>query len=82
MSSVTINHLDAELERQLREQAKLHGHSMEDEALAILREAFKPVIGTKANLAAAIRARFAPLGGVELPQVGGGSVPDPVNFGR
>ena len=78
MSSVTINHLDAELEQQLREQAKLHGHSMEDEARAVLREALKAKISTTTNLAASIRARFAPLGGIELPE----PAKDPMDFGR
>lgn len=82
MSSVTITHLDTELERQLRKQARLHGHSVEDEALAILREALKPIGSTKANLAASIRARFAPLGGVELPELARERMPDPLDFGQ
>jgi plasmid stability protein len=69
MPSITIAHLDPELERRLREQAKFHGNSVEDEALAILREALKPTVAAQANLAASIRARFAPLGGVELPEL-------------
>ena len=38
---------------------------MEEEARIILREAVEPETGEE-NLAEAIRARFAPLGGVEL----------------
>jgi plasmid stability protein len=40
---------------------------MEDEARDILRTALSREPGRQRNLAAAIRARFAPLGGFELP---------------
>ncbi len=42
-----------------------HGRSTEEEARIILREAVQCKAGP-ANLASAIRARFAPFGGVEL----------------
>lgn len=65
MASITIRNLDDGIKRQLRVRAAEHGRSMEEEAREILRE----VMGTakpRANLAAAIRARIAPLGGVDL----------------
>jgi plasmid stability protein len=65
MASITIRNLDDTLKRRLRIRAAEHGRSMEEEARDILRrevgEAAPPV-----NLAAAIRARVAPLNGVEL----------------
>ena len=65
MASMTIRNLDDDIKKRLRIQAAEHGHSMEEEARAILRAALtKP--GCPTNLARAIRARFAPLGGVEL----------------
>ena len=65
MASMTIRNLDDDIKQRLRIQAAKHGHSMEEEALAILRTALtKPA--PPASLARAIRARFAPLGGVEL----------------
>jgi antitoxin FitA len=65
MASITIRNLEDELKRRLRIRAAEHGRSMEEEAREILRQ----VVGERApprNLAAAIRARVTPLGGVEL----------------
>lgn len=66
-ASLTIRGLDPGLKEHLRIRAAQHGRSMEAEARAILREALavgRPASG--ADLIAAIRRRFAPLGGVEL----------------
>ena len=65
MASITIRNLDDEVKRRLRVRAAERGRSMEEEAREILRQ----VVGQEKpahNLAAAIRARVAPLGGVEL----------------
>ena len=65
MASITIRNLDDEVKRRLRVRAAEHGRSMEEEAREILRK----VVGQEKpahNLAAAIRERVAPLGGVEL----------------
>jgi antitoxin FitA len=65
MASITIRNLDDDVKRRLRIRAAGHGRSMEEEAREILRE----VVGEERrsqNLAAAIRARVAPLVGVEL----------------
>ncbi|MCL5779212.1 plasmid stabilization protein [Limibaculum sp. FT325] len=65
MASITIRNLDDTIKRRLRVRAAEHGRSMEEEAREILRE----VVGEAKpprNLAAAIRARIAPFGGVEL----------------
>lgn len=51
--------------RRLRVRAAEHGHSMEEEARAILCKVLNEY-ETPDNLSRAIRARFAPLGGVEL----------------
>ena len=65
MASMTIRNLDDDIKHRLRVQATEHGRSMEEEARAILHTALtEPAFPT--NLAQAIRARFAPLGGVEL----------------
>jgi antitoxin FitA len=66
---VTIRNLDEPLKARLRIQAAVHGRSMEDEARDILRVALNRESVKPANLAAAIQRRFAPLGGVELPEV-------------
>ena len=66
-ASLNIRQLDPALKEQLRIRAAQHGRSMEAEARAILKEVLttgRPTTG--ADLLAAIRGRFAPLGGVEL----------------
>ena len=65
MASITIRNLDDEVKTKLRVRAATNGRSMEEEVRTILRE----VVGRESqpvNLAQAIRARVAPLGGVEL----------------
>ena len=69
MASITIRNLDDPLKARLRIQAAIHGRSMEDEARDILRSALSREPSRQGNLATAIRACFAPLGGVELPTV-------------
>ena len=64
-ASLTIRSVGDDLMRLLRIEAAEHGHSMEEEALAILRKVLNEH-GPPANLSSAIRVRFAPLGGVEL----------------
>lgn len=69
MATITIRNLNDSLKSRLRIQAAVHGRSMEDEARDILRSALNREPARPGNLAASIRARFAPLGGVELPAV-------------
>jgi len=69
VASITIRNLDDTLKSRLRIQAAVHGRSMEDEARDILRSALNREPTRKGSLAASIRARFAPLGGVELPVI-------------
>ena len=65
MASITIRNLDDDLKRRLRIRAAEHGHSMEEEAREILRQVVSGRPPPR-DLAAAIRARVAGLGGVEL----------------
>jgi plasmid stability protein len=69
MASITIRNLDDSLKSRLRVQAAVHGRSMEDEARDILRSALNRETGRQGNLAASIRGRFAPIGGVDLPSI-------------
>ena len=66
MASITVRNLDDGLKRRLRIRAAENGRSMEQEARDILRAALDEDPPTGKDLASAIRARFAPLGGVEL----------------
>jgi antitoxin FitA len=68
MTSITIRKLDERLKARLRIRAATHGRSMEDEARDILRSALNHEPKQPVNLATVIRARFAPIGGVELPE--------------
>ena len=79
MASMTIRNLDDDIKQRLRVQAAEHGHSMEEEARAILRTALTETATT--NLASAIRARFAPLGGVKLDIPPREPMRDPPQFG-
>jgi plasmid stability protein len=82
LPSITIRKLDEELKGRLRVRAAQHGRSMEDEARDILRTALSRRRGKPANLAAAIRARFAPLGGLELPMPAREPMRSPPRFER
>lgn len=58
--------IDDQLKARLRVQAAMHGRLMEEEARDILRAALSTTPAQGPSLARAIRARTAPLGGVEL----------------
>ncbi len=66
MASITVRNLEDGLKHRLRIRAAENGRSMEEEARYILRIALYHRHPEQENLASAIRARFAPLGGVEL----------------
>ena len=80
MASITIRNLDDSLKSRLRVQAAVHGRSMEDEARDIIRAALNREPKRQDNLATAIRARFAPLGGVELPATLRDAMREPPSF--
>ena len=65
MASITIRNLDDFVNMRLRVRAAENHRSMEEEARLILRDAVGRRPSTE-NLAEAIRARIAPLGGVDL----------------
>ncbi len=70
MASITIRNLDEQVKTRLRVRAAEHGRSMEEEAREILTSTMAAASGSKeGNLFDAIRARIAPLGGVELPTI-------------
>ncbi len=66
MASLTIRKLDERIKTRLRIRAARHGRSMEDEARTLLRNALRDEVTAGTDLAEAIRARFVPLGGVDL----------------
>jgi plasmid stability protein len=80
VASITIRNLDDSLKSRLRTQAAVHGRSMEDEARDILSAALTRQPTPQTNLAASIRARFAKLGGVDLPTVPREPIREPPSF--
>ena len=86
MTNLTITDLDDEMTSQISRRAREHGHSIEDEARALLRQALEGADDQPASEPSAegepgeslfdtIRRRFEPLGGVDL------EIP-PREFGR
>ena len=80
MASMTIRNIDDSLKARLRVRAAERGRSMEDEARDILRAALATTKRRPGNLARAIRTRFAPLGGVDLPDLPRDPIRDPIDL--
>ena len=80
MASITIRNLDDGLKQRLRVRAAEHSRSMEEEVREILRQAVGPS-ASSGNLGAAIHARFAALGGVDLDLPPREAMPEPPGFG-
>jgi len=80
MPSITLRNLDAGTKSRLRVRAAQHGRSMEAEAKEILRAALNEKRRPAKNLADAIHARFARLGGVELPLAPREPMQPPIEF--
>lgn len=66
MATLTVRGLDDSVKARLRKRAAAHGHSMEAEARAILRDAVAAPVETGADLAHRVQQRFAGLHDVEL----------------
>ena len=81
MASITIRNLDDGIKQRLRVRAAEHGRSMEEEARDILRQVMDGSTPPR-NLAAAIRARIAPFGGVEISLPNREPMRKPPNFGN
>ncbi len=82
MASLTIRNLEDPLKVRLRIRAAHHGRSMEDEVRHILRAALTEEAQSAPHLGEAIRQRFAPLGGVDVPTTTRDLLRDPPGFDR
>ena len=71
MGQLLIRNLDDATKQKLRERAARHGHSMEAEVRAIIGAALRADAAPKPKkkLGTAMREIFAPLGGVDLPDL-------------
>ena len=65
MASITVRNLDEGLKQRLRVRAAERGHSMEQEARAILRVALAQTPRTGEELLRSIRAKVEAIGGIE-----------------
>lgn len=79
-TTMTIRNIDEALKKRLRVRAALHGKSMEEEARDILRAALSAEQRRLGDLGETIRARFAPLGGVDLPETPREPIRNPIEF--
>ena len=82
MATMTIRNIDDLLKARLRVQAAQHGRSMEDEARDILRAALSAKRESTASLYEAIRARFEPIGGLDLELPPRDPMRGPPDFGE
>ena len=80
MAQFVVRHLEDEVKARLQRRAARHGHSMEEEARDILRDALKNEGAALRLLGSRIAERFARSGLVEdLPELHG-QVARPANF--
>lgn len=77
MPSITIRRLPETTKRKLRMRAAKNGRSMEQEAREILQCELAKTPEPPKDIVAAIRRRFAPLGGVDLNLPPRGPIRDP-----
>jgi plasmid stability protein len=78
MASITIRKLPESTKRRLRIRAARNGHSMEQEARELLKNALaQPDHPQPENLGEVIHRRFAALGGVDLKIPPRGPIRDP-----
>ena len=63
MTDVKLDNLDETVLSGLADRAEANGRSLEDEAASIIKDAVVPLPD---RLGSRLRARFAPLGGVDL----------------
>jgi antitoxin FitA len=81
MATLTIRNLEASIKDRLRVRAAQNGRSMEAELRSIITEAVEaPSRPPELNLYDRIRARFEPLGGVELDLPLRGPLREPPTF--
>jgi antitoxin FitA len=80
MSTLTIRNIETEIKDKLRLAAAANGRSMEEEVRTILRSVLsQPAAAT--GLGSRLHARFASIGGADLPQTDRSSPPRAPDFG-
>jgi plasmid stability protein len=79
MASITIRNIEEGLKSDLRIRAAMQGHSMEEEARQILREALQTQQPSLVSLA---RSLFGPEGGIDLDAHPAVTPRNPMDFDR
>ena len=82
MPNMLIRNVEDGLKIKIRIRAAEHGRSMEEEVREILRAALATDRRPPRNLGKAIQARFAAVGGLELPEIPRGATPAPLGLGE
>lgn len=80
MGSLLIRRLDDSIKARLRTRAARRGRSMEEEAREILKVALARAPKSRGGLAEEIHARFAALGGFDMPSIPRDPVREPPRF--
>ena len=80
MATILIRRLDDSVKARLRVRAARHGRSMEAEAREILKAGLAGPADTTKKLFERIHARFAALGGFELPEIPREPIREPPTF--
>jgi plasmid stability protein len=82
MASITIRKLEEAVKLELRVQAALNGHSMEEEARAILTAGVKKKSHARESVYKSIRRHMAEAGlkGVDLPTYTREPIREPIDF--
>lgn len=62
VAQLVVRNLEKDVKARLKRRARRHGHSMEEEARAILRNAVSTEGAASVRLGSRLRARFAGLG--------------------
>jgi plasmid stability protein len=82
VASITVRNLDEGLKARLRRRAAHRGRSVEEEVREILRTTLAAGEDLGPDLAAAVRQRFEPLGGVDLEVPRREPLREPPDFAR
>ena len=80
VATLLIRRMDEATKARLKSRASRHGRSLEAEAREILRAALACPPSQPKNLAEAMHSYFAPLGGVELPEIPREPMREPPQF--
>jgi plasmid stability protein len=80
MGAILIRQLDDETKTRLRVRAARRGHSMEREAREILQHTLRSEDPASMHWVDAIRRRVERFGGIDLPVVPRGPIPEPPKF--